>query len=118
MTRTVQNDWTVRFENRWFQLAAVHQKLVLAGRKVTVGVRPEHLAPSAPSAASFVGSVEMVEALGADTLVHVAVAGRTIIARLPQGTQAAVGEPIGLAAAPDRIYLFDTESGERLVPSA
>ena len=30
------------------------------------------------------GSVEMVEALGADTLVHVAVAGHTIIARLPQ----------------------------------
>src|SRR5262252_10294534 len=38
-----------------------------AGRKVTVGVRPEHFAPSPPSAASVVGSVEMVEALGADT---------------------------------------------------
>jgi transposase len=34
--RVVQNDWTVRFENRWFQLGAVHQKLALAGRKVTV----------------------------------------------------------------------------------
>jgi ABC-type sugar transport system ATPase subunit len=67
-----------------------------------------------PSAASFVGSVEMVEALGADTLVHVAVAGRPIIARLPQGTHAAVGEPIALAAASDRVYLFDAESGERL----
>lgn len=35
-TRVVQNDWTLRFENRWFQLAAIHQKLVLAGRSVTV----------------------------------------------------------------------------------
>jgi hypothetical protein len=35
-TRMVQNDWTVRFENRWFQLAEMHQKLVLAGRSVTV----------------------------------------------------------------------------------
>jgi transposase len=34
--RVVQNDWTLRFENRWFQLAAIHQKLVLAGRSVTV----------------------------------------------------------------------------------
>ena len=33
-TRVVQNDWTVRFENRWFQLAEVHQKLALAGRSV------------------------------------------------------------------------------------
>jgi hypothetical protein len=35
-TRRVQEDWTVRFENRWFQLAEVHQKLTLAGRQVTV----------------------------------------------------------------------------------
>ena len=35
-TRVVQNDWTLRFENRWFQLAEIHQKLALAGRAVTV----------------------------------------------------------------------------------
>jgi hypothetical protein len=35
-TRVVQNDWTLRFENRWFQLGARHQKLALAGREVTV----------------------------------------------------------------------------------
>src|ERR1041385_7149838 len=33
-----------------------------AGRNVTIGVRPEHLTPSAPSAASVVGSVEIDEA--------------------------------------------------------
>jgi len=38
-TRTVQNDWTLRFENRWFQLAATHQKLALVGRPVTVSQR-------------------------------------------------------------------------------
>jgi transposase len=35
-TRVVQNDWTLRFENRWFQLAEIHQKLALAGRSATV----------------------------------------------------------------------------------
>jgi molybdenum-dependent DNA-binding transcriptional regulator ModE len=38
-TRVVQNDWTLRFENRWFQLAQPHQKLALAGRAVTVSQR-------------------------------------------------------------------------------
>jgi transposase len=38
-TRVVQNDWTLRFENRWFQLAEQHQKLTLAGREVTVSRR-------------------------------------------------------------------------------
>ena len=84
------------------------------GRKVTVGIRPEHLTPCAPSAASLVGSVEVIEALGADTLLHVAVAGGSIIARLPHGAPATIGEPIALAAAPGRVYLFDTESGPRL----
>jgi sn-glycerol 3-phosphate transport system ATP-binding protein len=85
-----------------------------AGRKVTVGVRPEHLTPCLPSAANLVGSVEMIEALGADTLIHVAVAGASIIARLPPGTPATVGEPIALAAQPGRVYLFDADSGARL----
>ncbi len=87
---------------------------VTQGRKVTVGIRPEHLTPCAPSAASLVGSVEVIEALGADTLLHVAVAGGSIIARLPHGAPATIGEPIALAAAPGRVYLFDTESGTRL----
>ena len=67
-----------------------------------------------PSEANIVGSVEVVEALGADTLIHVAVAGRSIIARLAQGARAEIGEPIALAAARDKIYLFDAASGARL----
>ena len=85
-----------------------------SGRELTVGIRPEHLTPCKPSEANLVGSVEVVEALGADTLVHVSVAGRTAIARLPNGASAAIGEPIALAAARDRIYLFDAGSGARL----
>jgi sn-glycerol 3-phosphate transport system ATP-binding protein len=88
---------------------------VEAGRRVTVGIRPEHLTPCKPSEASLVGSVEMIEALGADTLVHVAVAGRPVIARLPHGSAAGVGEPLALAAQRDRVYLFDNQTGTRVV---
>jgi sn-glycerol 3-phosphate transport system ATP-binding protein len=49
---------------------------VAAGRRVTVGIRPEHLTPCNPSAANLVGSIEMVEALGADTLIHASPAAR------------------------------------------
>ena len=86
-----------------------------AGRKVTIGIRPEHLTPCKPSEANLVGSVEVVEALGADTLIHAAVAGRTVIARLPHGAPAEIGEPIALCAARDRIYLFDAGTGARVV---
>jgi hypothetical protein len=35
-TRVVQNDWTVRWRNRWFQLTAANHKLALVGRQVIV----------------------------------------------------------------------------------
>ena len=85
-----------------------------AGRRVTVGIRPEHLAPCKPSEANLVGSVEVVEALGADTLIHVTIAGRSIIARLAQGAHAEIGEPIALAAVRDKVYVFDADTGARL----
>ena len=87
---------------------------VEAGRRVTVGIRPEHLAPCKPSEANLVGSVEVVEALGADTLIHVTIAGRSIIARLAQGAHAEIGEPIALAAVRDKVYVFDADTGARL----
>ena len=34
--RQVQNDWTVRWHNRWLQVARRHRALQLAGRRVTV----------------------------------------------------------------------------------
>lgn len=34
--RQVQNDWTVRWHNRWLQVLARHRSLRLAGRRVTV----------------------------------------------------------------------------------
>lgn len=34
--RQVQNDWTVRWQNRWLQVKRCHRALRLAGRKVTV----------------------------------------------------------------------------------
>src|SRR5512143_2563038 len=41
-----------------------------AGRAVTVGIRPEHVIPGSESDGLFSATVELVEHLGADTLVH------------------------------------------------
>lgn len=34
--RVVQNDWTIRWRNRWFQLTKENQKVALVKRKLTV----------------------------------------------------------------------------------
>jgi sn-glycerol 3-phosphate transport system ATP-binding protein len=85
-----------------------------AGRAVSVGMRPEHLAPCAPADAFLSGTVEMVEQLGADTLVHVAVGKALVVARLPSGTRPGPGTPIQLAADPAHVYIFDGTNGTRI----
>ncbi|MFO1323137.1 MAG: sn-glycerol-3-phosphate import ATP-binding protein UgpC [Burkholderiales bacterium] len=85
-----------------------------AGTAVTVGIRPEHLRPVDAAAAMFAGPVEMVEQLGADSLVHLGHGAGTIIARVEQGHAAAVGDTLHVAARPDHVFLFDSATGGRL----
>ncbi len=85
----------------------------LAGRQVTLGIRPEHLSSGGPLSLG----VELVETLGADTLAHGRLngGGPLVAARLPGGTPVAIGDVLQLGAAPEALHLFDAESGKRLL---
>jgi len=85
-----------------------------AGRAVTVGIRPEHLRLAGPGDAMVSGTVEMVEQLGADTLLHIGHGAATIIARLPHGIHPELGSTLHLAADPSTVFLFDTATGARI----
>jgi sn-glycerol 3-phosphate transport system ATP-binding protein len=84
-------------------------------RPVLVGLRPEHLeaAPAGPIALR----IELLERLGADTIVHGRLDGSegvTIAARGPGTFSAQLGEIQHFAIHPDHIHLFDPDSGRRL----
>jgi sn-glycerol 3-phosphate transport system ATP-binding protein len=84
-----------------------------AGRKVTLGVRPEHLVPG--PGGSLALKVGLVEALGADTLVYGKLNGEALlVARLPGTSAARAGDAIALAPTPDSLHLFDADTGKRL----
>ena len=87
--------------------------------KVTVGIRPEHLEPVSRDAATLELTVDLVEALGADSLVHGQLTGDaqgpTLTVRLDGARAIAAGETLSLAVAPERVHFFDVESGHRLV---
>ena len=84
------------------------------GREVTVGVRPEHLTLGAAAGSAISGTVEMIEQLGADTLVHVAADKSQVVARLPHGVSPEVGSVLALGADPSRVYVFDGKTGARI----
>jgi len=84
------------------------------GQAVTLGIRPEHLKPCGAGEAIVEGPVEMVEQLGADTLIHMGHGAETIIARMSHEIRYQVGATIHVTADPARIYLFDSATGGRL----
>jgi sn-glycerol 3-phosphate transport system ATP-binding protein len=87
-----------------------------AGKEVTLGIRPEHIVPAQGQAGAFALAVDVVEALGADTLAHGSI-GRSrlqLTVRLPGGARVASGDVLSLTAPPERLHLFDAGSGARL----
>jgi multiple sugar transport system ATP-binding protein len=113
-----------------------------AGRRIAVGIRPEHVRPAFGQAdgARIRGLVLLVEPLGSEVLVHVEVPasplGRldlidataqptttlagggggsaTILARFDRELALRPGQPIELAIDPRRLLFFDLETGKAL----
>ena len=87
--------------------------------RFTVGVRPERLAPAgrgdAESASCTVeGVVEVVEPLGSEQHVVVAVGDDTVTAKRPREEHFEIGEKVVFAVDPAHLHVFDAESGEAL----
>ena len=86
-----------------------------AGDHVTVGIRPEHLSPQA-SGPELRFTVETVEALGADAMVHGAFGEGIVVARVEGHSPVKVGDSVAMRAMPGRLYFFDGATGKRLRP--
>ncbi|MDQ1331417.1 MAG: sn-glycerol 3-phosphate transport system ATP-binding protein [Thermodesulfobacteriota bacterium] len=82
---------------------------------VMVGMRPEHIMLAQEETEAFFVPVELVEVLGADTLVHGPIdGGNQITIRLPGGFKVNRGDKLNLTIRPENLHIFDTESGMRL----
>jgi multiple sugar transport system ATP-binding protein len=84
-----------------------------AGKGVTLGVRPEdmRIAGDGDSAdLTVAAAVEVVERLGSEILLDVAVGSATMVASVEPTATAKVHEQLRLALNPDRIHFFDNET--------
>ncbi len=86
----------------------------MSGRELVLGVRPEHLSLAASPAGAIAMNVDLLEALGADTLVYGQVGQDHVIARLPHDAPVKLGDRIHLSFAAARAHFFDAVSGARL----
>jgi multiple sugar transport system ATP-binding protein len=86
------------------------------GRKLVLGVRPEHLVlgDGAPGR-SFEAAVEVVEQLGSEILLEARLGGtRITVARVPAETPVAAGDRVRLSVPPGRLHFFDPETDEAI----
>ncbi len=81
------------------------------GRRVVLGVRPEHVALGAEG---YEAETEFVEPMGADTLGWFALAGHRLSARLQPQRARSVSGQVRLALDLQHASLFDAESERRL----
>jgi multiple sugar transport system ATP-binding protein len=86
------------------------------GRKVTLGMRPEHLVLGEGAAGrTFDAVVEVVEQLGSEILLEARVAGtRITVARVPAEAQVAAGDRVRLSVPPGRLHFFDAATDEAI----
>jgi multiple sugar transport system ATP-binding protein len=106
-----------------------------AGKKIIVGLRPEHL-PAAGNGATgphLTGNVDLVEALGSELMVHFTIDARRIraegassedqeavveagegVARVDPGARVKVGEPVTFAVRTEGMQFFDPETEQAI----
>ena len=102
------------------------------GTDVVIGLRPEALRPTgAEDEPSLPASVELVEALGHEVIVHATMRGRnwtaisddlvpletdraTLVLRLPAPQSLSVGESLPLRFSLEDVHVFDAVTGQAL----
>ncbi|WP_256738964.1 TOBE domain-containing protein, partial [Cronobacter sakazakii] len=86
----------------------------LAGRKVTLGIRPEHIALSSQAAGGVPLPLDTLEMLGADNLAHGRWGSQKVVARLAHQERPQPGSQLWLHLPENHLHFFDGETGQRL----
>ena len=98
-----------------WQLALAAPYAEMAGREVALGFRPDQVSlAKAGDANAITGIAQVVEPTGTETLISLEVDGKPILAVLRERVEVELDQPLSLAVSPNRVHLFDLQSGKRI----
>jgi len=89
-----------------------------AGSDLTIGFRPEHLeiaADGGDQAVRFPATVDVVEYMGNDELIHASAEGSDIVALIPSNRNVKAGQKVDFSVPLGKLFVFDPESEKALV---
>jgi multiple sugar transport system ATP-binding protein len=109
------NAWALSTGQETF-LVDRHRFDLRRGMRAVLGIRPANLelTESDIRLNGLAGAVDLVEYLGDDVLLTIALPGepaRQLSALVPAGAAPAVGMTVGFSASPDALHVFDAETG-------
>ena len=78
-----------------------------------LGVRPEHVVPD--PAGDYSGRVDLLETLGNEVILHLAVNGATLVSRCGPDLDVRIGDALSFSLSPLRCIFFKTD-GMRIYP--
>jgi sn-glycerol 3-phosphate transport system ATP-binding protein len=86
------------------------------GRRIVVGIRPEHVRPEPGGIAV---ELDLVEPLGSESVAHGRLpgSGEALAAKLPGGAVSTGDQRLPVALPPEAWHVFDAETGRRLDPA-
>lgn len=90
-----------------------HEHRRYAGRKMTLGIRPEHFILSSQAQGGIPLLMDTLEILGADNLAHGRWGEQKLVVRLPHQQRPAGGSTLWLHLPLEHLHLFDGETGQR-----
>ena len=99
----------IRLGNQQLLVAVDRKTQTLSNKKITLGVRPRALTPvAAKKGETIATTVELIEPMGAETLIHTRMAGgeefRVVV---PREKRVKPGEVLHLACDPTQTHVFD-----------
>ena len=83
------------------------------GQQIQVGIRPENIRPCNADEGPAL-TVEHLEVLGADQIVHLVRDGARLSMRLPRHSHVSTGESISITVPAEAVAMFDRESGRAI----
>ena len=85
-----------------------------AGRKMTLGIRPEHIGLTSQADGGVPLVMDTLGMLGADNLAHGRWGEQKLVVRLPHQERPKAGSTLWLHMPENHLHLFDGETGQRV----
>ncbi len=85
-------------------------------KKITLGVRPEHLRVTNPANGIYRGMLKLVGALGSEIILYIGIDQQEILAKVFQKPDINEGEEVGIDFDSENVFIFDRNNGKRKNP--